>query len=492
MTLSATDPAEASLRTRRYYGSVIDGRELPETEADTFGSYDPATGEELARVQRSGADVVDAAVRSAQRAYPAWRDTDGAARAAVMHALADRIEKHFEDFAYLECIDNGKPLREARADVRLTINYYRYYAGVADKLQGHTVPLGPGYHAYTMHEPFGVVAHIVPWNAALQQTARSLAPAMAGGNASVVKPAEDTSLAVVAFARLAVEAGVPAGVINVVTGLGSEAGAALVRHPEVGRIAFTGSVPTGQDVLRASAQHLAPVTLELGGKSPNIVFADADLDAAAAGALATINTNAGQVCMAGSRLLAHRSIHDELVEKLIAGDRAVRQGRGLDDPDMGPITTPAQFDKILDYLRIGVEEGAEVVVGGGRAEVEGLEAGRFVQPTVFTGVRNDMRIAREEIFGPVLGVIPFDTEEEAVAIANDTPYGLAAGLYTRDLSTAHRVAAGLQAGQISVNEYGVGGLRAPFGGYKMSGFGREKGPDAVYHYLQSKTIALHL
>lgn len=483
---------EARLRQREYYGSFIDGVEVRESAAGTFMSYDPATGAELARVQRSDAAIIDHAVDSAARAFPAWRDLDGAGRARIMVSLADALESNFEQLAYLECIDNGKPLHEARADVQLTINYYRYYSGIADKIQGQTVPLGMDYHSYTMHEPFGVVAHIVPWNAALQQTARSVAPAMAGGNASVVKPAEDTSLAVVEFARLAFEAGVPAGVINVVTGLGTEAGATLVRHAGVGRVAFTGSVPTGQDVLRASAAHLIPVTLELGGKSPNIVFADADLDAAAAGSLATINTNAGQVCMAGSRLLAHRSVHDQLLEKLATGDRAVRQGRGLDDPDMGPITTAAQFDKILDYLEIGRKEGAEVIVGGGAAQIDGLENGRFIQPTIFAGVNNNMRIAREEIFGPVLAVIPFDTEEEAVAIANDTPFGLAAGLYTQDLSRAHRVAAQLQAGQISVNEYGIGGIRAPFGGYKSSGFGREKGPDAVYHYLQSKTISIRL
>jgi aldehyde dehydrogenase (NAD+) len=409
-----------------------------------------------------------------------------------MRSIVRKLTENIDLLAYLECVDNGKPLREAEADVRLCISYYDYYAGVADKIQGETVPLGPNYHSYTRHEPFGVVAHIVPWNAALQQSARSVAPAMAGGNTSVVKPAEDTSMAVVEFARLAVEAGLPAGVVNVVTGLGPEAGAALVRHPGVGRIAFTGSVPTGQDVLRASAEHLAPVTLELGGKSPNIIFADADLDAAARGALATINTNAGQVCMAGSRLLVQRAVHDELVDRVAAADRAIRHGRGLDNPDMGPITTQPQFEKILEYLEIGRAEGAEIVVGGGAAQVDGLEDGRFIQPTVFVGVKNSMRIAQEEIFGPVLAVIPFDTDEEAVVIANDTRYGLAAGLYTRDLSRAHRVAAQIQAGQISVNEYGAGGIRAPFGGYKSSGFGREKGPEAIYHYLQTKTVSVRL
>ncbi|MDN3056435.1 aldehyde dehydrogenase family protein [Streptomyces hygroscopicus] len=477
---------------RQYYGSIIDGKELPAGRAAVMDSIDPATGEVLAHIQRADQAIVDEAVASSERAVPAWRDADGAERGRAMLRLADLIMQNMDLLAYLESVDNGKPLREAQGDVRLAAGYYAYYGGVADKIHGETVPLGPGFHSYTRVEPYGVTAHIVPWNAALQQTARGVAPAIAGGNTAVVKPAEDTSMAVVEFARLAIEAGIPPGVVNVVTGLGDEAGARLVQHPGVRRIAFTGSVPTGQSVLRASATHLSPVTLELGGKSPNIVFADADLDAAAVGSLAAINFNAGQVCMAGSRLLVHSSVHDEFVERLAALDRQVGLGRGLDNPDMGPITTEKQYRKILDYLEIGRAEGAEAVVGGGAAHVDGLESGRFVQPTVFVNVRNDMRIAKEEIFGPVLSVIPFDDEDEAVSIANDTPYGLTAGLWTTDLSRAHRVAARIDAGQVSVNNYFAGGIRTPFGGYKMSGFGREKGPDAVYHYLQTKTVSIQL
>ncbi|MEU2684893.1 aldehyde dehydrogenase family protein [Streptomyces hygroscopicus] len=477
---------------RQYYGSIIDGKELPAGRAAVMDSIDPATGEVLAHVQRADQAIVDEAVASSERAVPAWRDADGAERGRAMLRLADLIMQNMDLLAYLESVDNGKPLREAQGDVRLAAGYYAYYGGVADKIHGETVPLGPGFHSYTRVEPYGVTAHIVPWNAALQQTARGVAPAIAGGNTAVVKPAEDTSMAVVEFARLAIEAGIPPGVVNVVTGLGDEAGARLVQHPGVRRIAFTGSVPTGQSVLRASATHLSPVTLELGGKSPNIVFADADLDAAAVGSLTAINFNAGQVCMAGSRLLVHSSVHDEFVERLAALDRQVGLGRGLDNPDMGPITTEKQYRKILDYLEIGRAEGAEAVVGGGAAHVDGLESGRFVQPTVFVNVRNDMRIAKEEIFGPVLSVIPFDDEDEAVSIANDTPYGLTAGLWTTDLSRAHRVAARIDAGQVSVNNYFAGGIRTPFGGYKMSGFGREKGPDAVYHYLQTKTVSIQL
>ncbi|RYF61499.1 MAG: aldehyde dehydrogenase family protein [Comamonadaceae bacterium] len=474
-----------------YYGSIIHGKEVSEAAAGTFDSIDPATGKALARIQASGDAIVNQAVESSQRAYPAWRDTDGGERARIMRALADKLQENLPKLAYLESIDNGKPLREAEADIRLTINYYNYYAGVADKIEGETVPLGVNHHAYTRHEPFGVTVHIVPWNAALQQSARGVAPAIAGGNTAVIKPAEDTSMAIVEFAKLAIEAGVPEGVINVVTGYGNEAGAALVKHPLVRKIAFTGSVPTGQSVLRASAEHLAPVTLELGGKSPNIIFEDADLEAATNGSLAAINFNAGQVCMAGSRLLVHRSVHDEVVERLVAGNQKVSLGRGLDNPDMGPITTAQQFQKIQDYLQIGKSE-AEVAVGGETVEVAGFENGRFVLPTVFVNVRNDMRIAREEIFGPVLAVIAFDSEEEAIQIANDTPYGLAAGVWTSNLGRAHRVTAQIEAGQVGVNDYFANNFRSPFGGYKSSGFGREKGPDAVYHYLQSKTVAMRI
>ena len=475
-----------------YYGSIIDGKELGKNRAALMPSYDPATGAVLTEIQRSGDDIVEEAVQSAQKAFPAWRDTDGGERGRIMRRLADKITENFDKLAYLECVDNGKPLREAQGDVRLTASYYEYYAGVADKIEGETVPLGPDFHSYTRHEPFGVTGHIVPWNAALQQTARSVAPAIAGGNTAVVKPAEDTSMAVVEFGRLAVEAGVPPGVINVVTGLGSEAGAKLAEHPQVRRTSFTGSVASGQSVLRASARHLSSVTLELGGKSPNIVFGDANLDSAAVSSLAAINFNAGQVCMAGSRLLVHSSVHDDFVERLVTLNRKVTLGRGLDNPDMGPITTAKQFEKIQEYFDIGRSEGAEILTGGGVAEVPGLENGRFIQPTIFAGVRNDMRIAQEEIFGPVLSVIKFEDDEEAIAIANDTPYGLTAGLWTTDLSRAHRVAARIEAGQVSVNEYFAGGIRTPFGGYKASGFGREKGPDAVYHYLQTKTVTIRV
>ncbi len=474
-----------------YYGSIIGGEEIVDDSA-TFDCIDPATNLTVAKIHRADSAVVDAAVENSWQAFPAWRDLDGAERAGVMLRVADALEAQFDLLAHLESLDNGKPLLEAEGDVRLTINYYRYFAGLADKTRGDTLPLGRDIHAYTRLEPFGVTAHIVPWNAALQQSARSVAPAIAAGNTAIIKPAEDTSLAVVEFAKIAVAAGLPAGVVNVVTGYGVEAGAALASHPDVRKVAFTGSVATGQQILEASKSNLAPVTLELGGKSPNVVFADADLDAAATSSLRAINFCAGQVCMAGSRLLVQRQVHDELVAKMIQLNGQVTLGRGLDNPTMGPITTAAQFEKIQDYLKVGVAEGAEAVSGGSVATVPGLEEGRFIQPTIFTGVQNSMRIAQEEIFGPVLSVIVFDNEDEALLLANDTPYGLAAGVWTRDLSRAHRVAAGIEAGQVAINNYFANTYRSPFGGYKSSGHGREKGPDAILHYLQSKTVAIQL
>lgn len=473
------------------YGSVVDGEHRVGGDS-WFTTYDPGTGDALARVHRGGEREVDMAVRSAYAAWHAWKTMPGVERGRIMLKVSAALLENAEGLARIESLDNGKPLRGAMQDIAVAARYFEYYAGLADKLQGETIPIGDQHHSYTRLEPYGVTGHVVPWNAAMQQAARSVAPALAAGNTAVIKPAEDTSLACVHFALIAVEAGLPAGVMNVVTGLGAEAGAALVRHRDVRRITFTGSVPTGQEVMRQAAANLSPVTLELGGKSPNIVFEDADLDVAAAGSAMAINVNAGQVCAAGSRLLAHRSIHDELVERLVEIDRKVRLGHGIEDPDMGPITTAAQFAKVKDYLELGVSEGARVAVGGDVPSDPDLRAGQFILPTIFTGVDNGMRIAQEEIFGPVLCVIPFDTEEEAVRIANDTKYGLTAGIWTNDLGRAHRVAARLDAGQVSVNDYFAGGIQAPFGGFKESGFGREKGVEAIYHYVQTKTVSMKI
>ncbi|WP_293953151.1 aldehyde dehydrogenase [uncultured Corynebacterium sp.] len=475
-----------------FYGSFIDGHMVDEGSNSTFNSINPANGEVLTAIQAGGQSEVDDAVASAKAAFPAWRDLPGVEKGRIFLRIAEKIKENTERLVYLESLDNGKSRMDAQFDVMTSARYFEYYAGIADKLAGETIPLGDTHISYTRNEPFGVTAHIVPWNAAFQQAARGVAPALLAGNTAVVKPAEDTSISTVELARIAVEAGLPAGVFNVVTGLGKDAGAALVSHPDVGRVTFTGSVPTGQEIMRASAENLNPLTLELGGKSPNIIFEDAKVEDAIRGAFFAININAGQVCAAGSRLLVHSSLHDQVVDKLVEMNRQIKLGPGTSDAQMGAITTAAQFQKIQEYLEIGRNEGAEVAVGGNRATGEDLDAGQFIEPTIFVGVKNSMRIAQEEIFGPVLSVIKFDTEEEAVEIANDTKYGLTAGLWTQNLGRAHRVAAQIQAGQVNVNDFFAGGVQAPFGGFKNSGYGREKGVHAVSEYLQSKTVSMKL
>ena len=406
-----------------------------------------------------------------------------------LFAVAAAIRRDADLLARLETIDSGKPLSQARADIAASARYFEYYAGLADKIQGETIPQPSGTFAYTVREPYGVIAHITPWNAPLTQLTRGVAPSLAAGNAVVVKPSELTPLTTLYAARLMVQAGLPDGLCNVVLGAGHPTGEQLISHELVRHITFTGSVGAGRQVGTVAAQRIIGANLELGGKSPTIVCADADLEAAArAGALAVVR-NSGQSCFATTRLIVDRTVRDQFVALLAQGMAGLSLGHGLDEPDVGPLISQRQFERVMSYVDSARSSGAEIVTGGEQADVEG---GLFVAPTLLAGVRNDMPVAREEIFGPVQSVLEFDDLDEAVAIANDTEYGLSAGVFTRDVATAHKVAARLDAGQVQINRYAGAGVEIPFGGYKNSGLGREKGVDAMQHYTQVKSVIVDI
>ncbi len=471
--------------------AIIDGQD---TEGEGWIEVvDPATGAPFAELAAGGAAQVDAAVTAARRAQPAWAGTPASGRARVLRRLSGLIAARRDALAAIECRDTGKPLRQAYADVDVAARYLEFYAGAVETLYGDTMIPSAGHLAYTLREPFGVTGHIVSWNYPLQISARTVAPAIAAGNCAVLKPAEEAALGPLAMARLAHEAGLPAGVLNVVPGRGQDAGAALAAHTGIDHLSFTGSSEVGRLVtVAAAAQHI-PVVLELGGKSPNIVFADADLDAAVPMITNAILQNAGQTCSAGSRLLVQSSLHAELVERLAGTFAAVRIGRGADDPDLGPLISAGQRDRVQRRVGAAVEGGAGRLVHGGGVP-EGVEAGGFFDaPTVLDDVDPSAEIAREEVFGPVLATSAFEDEDHAVALANGTDYGLIAAVWTRDVGRAHRMAAAVQAGQVFVNTYGAGGgVELPFGGVKRSGHGREKGLEGLVAYTQTKSVVVRL
>jgi aldehyde dehydrogenase (NAD+) len=464
--------------------------------AKKFDTINPGTGEVLTQVVEASVSDVDRAVDAARLAFEGkngpWRKMPASERARLIWRLADLVEKYIDELAELETLDNGKPIFESRnVDLPMVVDVLRYYAGWATKIHGETVNTFDSAFTYTLREPVGVVGLIIPWNFPLLLASWKLGPALACGNTIILKPAEQTPLSTLRFGELAMEAGIPAGVLNIITG-GPETGKAIVRHAGIDKIAFTGSTAVGKEIMRGAADTLKRVTLELGGKSPNIVFADADIDNAVKGAISGIFYGKGEVCNAGSRLFVESKVQDEFLEKLVARAKKMVPGDPLDPKTrMGAIVSQEQMQTVLGYIEAGKQEGAKLIAGGRRVSVDGGK-GFFIEPTVFGGVTNEMRIAQEEIFGPVLATLSFDDADQVVELANRNQYGLAAAVWTRDVKKAHQVSRQLRAGTVWINTYGLMDAALPFGGYKSSGFGRELGQAALEHYTEVKTVWLNM
>jgi len=469
----------------------IGGKFVDSVSGKTFAAINPATGQTLCQVAEGDKADIDLAVKAARKALESgpWKTMDAADRGRLLFKLSDLVEKNAEELAALESLNCGKTINDARGDMQGVVNTLRYYAGWADKIEGKTVPVRGNFLSYTLRQPVGVVGQIIPWNFPLLMLAWKWGPALACGNTVVMKPAEQTPVTAMRLAEYALEAGFPAGVINVVNGFGETAGAALVAHPDVDKIAFTGHVDTAKLIQKSAADTLKRTTFELGGKSPNVVFADCDLELAVAGAFHAIYFHGGQCCTAGSRLFVEEKLHREFVQRLAEKARKRKLGDPLDAAtEQGPQVSQEQMDKILGYVKLGEQQGATLLTGGKRAGDKGF----FVEPTVFDNVRDDMAIARDEIFGPVVSVLPFKGVEEVVERANNTSYGLAAAVWTKDIDKAHRFAREVKAGTVWVNCYHVVDTTTPFGGFKMSGQGRENGEAALEHYTEVKTVTVRL
>jgi phenylacetaldehyde dehydrogenase len=494
------DPLEDKIHNfiSRTHKMLINGKWVEALSGQTFATYNPATGEVLAHVAEGNHEDIDRAVKAARNAFETgrWSQLTPSERGRAIWKLADLLEENLEEFAELESLDNGKPLKVARAaDVPLAVDLLRYMAGWATKIEGNTIPIsvpyapGAKFLAYTLREPVGVVGQIIPWNFPLLMAAWKLGPALATGNTVVLKPAEQTPLTALRLGELIQEAGIPDGVVNIVPGFGETAGAALAAHPGVDKVAFTGSTEVGKLILQAAAGNLKKVSLELGGKSPNVVFADVDLDTAIAGAASAIFFNHGQCCCAGSRLYVENKIFDKVVEGVAEHAKKINVGSGQDEStDMGPLVSAEQMNRVCGYLESGFSEGAKAVVGGGRHG----DKGYFVKPTVLVNTNEKMKVVQEEIFGPVVTAIPFSDPAEVLAQANDSVYGLAAGIWTRDISKAHRLASQLRAGTVWINCYNIFDAALPFGGYKQSGWGREMGHEVLEQYTEVKAVCTAL